>query len=327
MSTGLVLGKFMPVHNGHLALINFALQNCDHLTVLLCHHPGEPITGQQRMAWLEEIFYGRGNISLLSYEYSSQELTDKSEADSMQAKKWANKIKTLVHKIDVFFSSEPYGDIVAAHLGAKHLLFDKARILVPVAASQIREKPFTHWSYLPAVVQPLFVKKVALLGSESTGKSTLTQRLAEHYQTAYVPEMAREVIGHTNECTYQNLIEIATLQAKEILAKTIVANKLLFSDTELTVTKSYAQFLFGKELQVPHWIEEANRFDLYLFLETDCSFVQDGTRLTEEERETLNESHKIQMKKSSINYKEINGDWDERFSEACRQIDAFISKF
>lgn len=320
------MGKFMPVHKGHLALIDFAATRCDELNVLLCHHAAEPIAGTQRMRWLEEILAGRQNINLIDIGYNPKELTDSSEANGEYAKAWAAKVKTVLPKVAVFFSSEAYGDAFAKHLGATHVPFDKARNIVPVSASLIRQKPLTHWDYLPRNVQPFFVQKVALLGSESTGKSTLAERLARHYRTAFVPEMAREVIGHTAECTEESLLRIATLHAQTIVQKRSEANRLLFCDTDLNVTKSYSRFLFGKELDVPAWIEEANRCHLYLFLSPDCPYVQDGTRLSEGEREALSDSHLEQLGRSGILYKAVGGGWEERFAQACNVIDEFLSE-
>ncbi|MBD0328311.1 MAG: AAA family ATPase [Pyrinomonadaceae bacterium] len=233
----------------------------------------------------------------------------------------------MIPEVDAVFSSEPYGDTFAACLGAKHYLFDKDRTLVPVSATAIRQKSLTHWHYLPRVVQPFFVKKIALLGSESTGKTTLAEKLAAHYHTTFVPEAAREVIGHTNDCTPADLVQLASLHAQNILAATPLANRLLFLDTELTITRSYSQFLFHQNVNVPEWVEKANRCDLYLFLTTDCPFVQDGTRLSETEREALSAAHLAGVKKASLPCKIISGHWQERLQQACREVDHFISQY
>ena len=56
MKTGLVFGKFMPLHKGHLALIDFALKHCTHLTIILCYTNNEPIKGEIREQWLRKAF-------------------------------------------------------------------------------------------------------------------------------------------------------------------------------------------------------------------------------------------------------------------------------
>ncbi len=327
MKNGLVLGKFMPVHNGHLALIDFALENCDRLTVLLCHHQGEPISGGQREEWLREIFTNKSEITLFSFQYNPKDLPDSSEPKPAYAKKWAEAIKSIIPETDFFFSSEEYGNNLAFYLNAEHKIFDRERKGVPVSSSLIRKKPITYWSFLPEVVQPYFVKKIVIVGSESTGKSTLAKKLATHYKTSFVPEMAREIIEHTNDCTYEDLFKIAKSHADSIALKTKESNKLLFCDTDVNITKSYSLFLFEKELQLPQWIEEINKGDLYLFLEVDSPYVQDGTRLPEAEREKLNTSHKKQLNKEKIDYKILRGNWNERFLFACSEVDDFTSRY
>lgn len=152
--------------------------------------------------------------------------------------------------------------------------------------------------YLPDHVKGYFVKKICIVGSESTGKSTLTRLLAEKFTTVYVEEMARYIVSKTNEVIFEDLQAIANLHAQAITEKTMIANKLLFVDTDVNITQSYANYLFHKELKVDDRVQEANKFDLYLFLEPDCTFVQDGTRLEQDEREKLSESHKQQLRKA-----------------------------
>jgi HTH-type transcriptional repressor of NAD biosynthesis genes len=78
---------------------------------------------------------------------------------------------------------------------------------------------------------------------------------------------------------------------------------------------------------VPEWIETANDFDLYLYLDEDASYVQDGTRLPEADRNKLNESHKQELISRGINYVLIKGnDWEERFKKAVEVVNEFIKQ-
>lgn len=326
MKKGLVLGKFMPVHKGHIALIDFALKHCDQLIILLCHHTMEPISGKQREDWLRELLKDNPKVTVYSHLYDNSLLTDSSESSIEQSANWAAEIKKLFDDVDVIFSSEAYGEYLGHFLGIEHISFDDQRLAHPVAASAILKNPFLHWDNLPLIVRPYFIKKIAILGSESTGKSSLTKILATHYNTVYVPEMARYIIGHTNECTIEHLEEIASLQAKTILEKQKLANKLLFCDTDIIITKSYSRFLFNKELIVPNWIKEANQFNLYLFLETDAAFVQDGTRLNIDERNRLSNYHKEELRKTGKSYTSVKGTWQERFEIACAEIDKLLKQ-
>jgi len=59
-------------------------------------------------------------------------------------------------------------------------------------------------------------------------------------------------------------------------------------------------------------------------LETDCPFIQDGTRITAAERNKLSEFHKEQFKNAGIRFHVINGSWEERFEKSVRLINKYI---
>ena len=234
---------------------------------------------------------------------------------------WASKIQDIFPDIDLIFSSETYGNYLAEFLHCKHISFDPERMMNKISATEIRENTLKHWNYIAASARPYFVKKVCIYGTESTGKSTLAKRLATHYQTDFVPEMARCIIEETDECTEQHLLQIAELQAKTIKEKLKTANKILFVDADLNITRSYSKFLFGNELTVPNWIEEVNQFDLFIYLDTDAPHIQDGTRLDNQRRNELNVFHKKELTGKAIKFELITGDWQQRFEKTVSIID------
>lgn len=326
MKTGLVLGKFLPFHKGHIALIDFAKTHCDKLTVLICAAASETIAGATRLEWLKEYYKSNEKIKPVLIEYDEAILPNTSESSRAISRKWADFLKADFPPFDFVFSSENYGNFLAEFLNAAHVSFNPEKNIVSVSATQIRENPFRCWDFLPENVKPFFVVKVCLVGTESTGKSTLTERLARHFQTVFVAEAAREVIEKTEECTEEHLLQIARLHARTIIEKTKRANKILFVDTDLNITKSYGTFLFGKRIKFDSWIEEANRFDLYLYLEKDAPFVQDGTRLEKEARDLLDARHKKTFKQNRVEFVEIKGDWEERFQKAVEIVSELFYK-
>lgn len=319
MRHGLVLGKFMPLHNGHLGLINFAARHCDTLTVLLCAEKKEIIPGHVRLQWLKKEIAGNSIIEL--FEYSDEELPNTSVSSIEVSSKWSAVLKERYPFVNIIFASEQYGNFLAALMNISCMLYDEKRIRFPVSASQISEHPFAYWEHIPASVKNYYTKKVFIVGTESTGKSILTEKLAMHYNTVFVPEMARDIIEHTEECTYDDLAKIAAYHANKIINMFPLADKLLFIDTDINITRSYAAFLFNKELLVPGWVEEANKGDLYIFLEPDCPLVQDGTRLDEDNRNKLSRSHENMLNKNNISYIRICGDWDSRLKKAIEIIE------
>ncbi len=266
METGLVLGKFNPLHLGHLALIEFAQRNCDELIVLICASDNEVVAGSTRFKWVRDSFENNFKVRPVIFNYSEAELPNTSASSRDVSKIWASRLKTLFPKIDIVFSSEIYGDYLAENLKCKHICFDIERAIIKISASKLNSNIFKYWDYLAPSAKPYFVKKICIYGTESTGKSTITEKLASHFQTVFVPEMAREIIEETEECSEDHLVQIAELQAKTINEKIKIANKLLFVDTDLNITSSYSKYLFKKELKVDSWVEQANNFDIYLFV-------------------------------------------------------------
>jgi HTH-type transcriptional regulator, transcriptional repressor of NAD biosynthesis genes len=321
MMTGLVFGKFMPLHNGHLALIDFAASHCDKLYVILCYTAKEPIDGLTRKEWLSKSLNAYSNVTLITFPYDETILPNTSVSSREASAVWAIAFKQLVPDVTVVFTSEKYGDYIAEYMNIRHLMFDEHRLNIPVSANTIRKNPFRYWNMIADAAKPFFVKKVAIIGTESTGKTIMTERLAAYFNTSFVPEMAREIIEETESCTIDHLYQVASLHATTILEKLAGTNKILFSDTEILITSSYSEFLFGHTLQVEPWIMAANKFDLYLFLEPDCEYIQDGTRLSREKREELSRHHKQFFSKAGIDYISISGtDWQKRFDMAVEHI-------
>ncbi len=321
MTKGLILGKFYPLHLGHLGLIQFAAKRCDKLIVLLCASDKETIEGAIRLQWLEEMCRDNPKIETVCFNYLESDLPNTSESSREVSRVWAIKITELLGELDLIFSSEAYGDYLAEFLNCKHICYEPERVSKPISATQIRMNPFENWDFIAPSAKPFFVKKIGIHGTESTGKSNLAQQLAAHYKTTYVPEKARDLLVHTDDCTEANLLEIAELQASSILEEVPKANKILFIDTNLNTTAAYSKFLFGKELEVKQWIIDANQVDLHLYLSADAPYVQDGTRLDKNRRNALDTYHKKELENKEISYQLISGTWEERFEKALTQIE------
>ncbi len=180
MTLGFVVGKFYPPHRGHRHLIQTARRGCDRLVVLLPHHPSQTIPGELRQAWLREI-HPDCEIHLVP-----DELDDAPEP-------WARfTVQHLGRAPDVVFSSEDYGPPFAAAMGARHVMVDRDRDAFPISGTAVRAAPLDHLEWLEPCVRAWLVRRVVLIGAESTGKTTLAQRLARHYDTTWVPEVGRE---------------------------------------------------------------------------------------------------------------------------------------
>jgi HTH-type transcriptional repressor of NAD biosynthesis genes len=321
MQKGLVLGKFMPLHKGHIELINFAAQNCDHLIVWVCVSTKEEMPAELRLNWIKKAFESNPNIEPILFVYDEKDLPNSSVSSPDISKKWTMAIKKHLPPINLFFSTEKYGDYVAEYLKIRHILFPENKM---ISATEIRNKPYKYWDFIPDIVKPYYYKKICILGTESTGKSTLTKQLAEYFDGDYVTEAGREIVEKSNQCTFEDLQKIAISHAKQIQNTENQLNKIAFIDTDINITKSYSKFLFNKELHTEDWIINANQCHHYLYLDKDAPYIQDGTRLKENHRNTLDSFHKNELKKAGIRYKLINGNWEERLKKAVEEIKSLL---
>jgi HTH-type transcriptional regulator, transcriptional repressor of NAD biosynthesis genes len=326
MIKAFVFGKFLPFHKGHEAMINFALDHCDLLTVLVCCSDKENIPGKTRKKWIEQTFEHNGNAEVKIFDYREEDFPNTSVSSESVSKIWANIFTKEIPGCSLLITSEPYGDYVASFMNIQHIPFDINRTKFPVASSFIREDIFSNWQYLPASVKPYYAIKVVLLGTESTGKTTLAQNLSAHYTCSVVLEAARDIIDNSNDFSFDDLQLVAKEHARQI-EKALQGNSpLIIIDTDIHITKSYAEFVFGSKLDVSEEICKANKADLYLYLTNEADFFQDGTRLEESERNQLDLSHRKILAENGVSFVEISGTWNERFEKAVSCINKLISK-
>lgn len=185
------------------------------------------------------------------------------------------------------------------------------------------------------------IKKIVILGPESTGKSTLCEQLAIHYNTSWVPEFARSyLLAHGMNYSYEDLLTIAKGQlASEDQYTVDLTNKLqlnsppannhipLFIDTNMYVMKVWCEFVFG---QCHDWIlhQIVNRnYDLYLLCNPDLPWVRDELREYPdlESRQRLFYIYKDIMINQPVSWVEIKGGHDKRLQNAVTAIDDLLA--
>lgn len=322
----LVIGKFMPLHAGHQALITFALSQADHLTVLLCVEELEPIPGKDRERWLRETYQDHPRISIRRIDYRDADLPATSVSSRSASARWTERLREWVPETNLIVGSEDYIRYVAEMWGIDYRIFDLSRHVIPVSATMIREQPYRYRHFLVPAARPDFVRRIVLHGTESTGKSTLVQHLADQYATAFVPETAREIVGHTQQVVYEDLIRIADRQAAAIQAAIPQADGVLFIDTDVFTTLAYSRYLFGQELPLSaEWLAAAAQH-LCLFTRADAPYVQDGTRLPPQERLALAAVHWQARRESGVPTSCIEGrSWPERTSLAERVVADYLA--
>lgn len=320
LKRGLVIGKFMPVHKGHLALIAFASSRCDELIVSMSYTDQDPIAPVIRLDWLKTIYKSSERVIV---EMIKDDFDDESLPLDERTRLWAKFITKRFPKIDIVFSSESYGKPFALHLGAASELFDIDRRIIPVSASKIREHPFRYWEFIPTAVRPYFVKKLCFYGPESTGKTEMAKRMAAHYQTELVPEVAREMIT-SNDFTLADIIEIGVAQTKRIEEKSKTANKFLFCDTDLITTQIYSRQYLDEVPSKLAELENQIQYEKYFLFDVDVPWVPDGLRDLGNRRNEMAAIFKTELERRAIPFVLVTGTWEERFRRIKTEVDKYL---
>jgi NadR type nicotinamide-nucleotide adenylyltransferase len=175
------------------------------------------------------------------------------------------------------------------------------------------------------------MKKIVAIGPESTGKSTLCEQLAQHYQTTWCPEYAREyLLAHGTKYSYDNLLTIAkeqvALEEKFEFDLQINNGNVLFIDTDMYVMKVWCEFVFEKCHRFILEQVVKRKYDLYLLCNIDLPWVADELREYPDlkSREKLYKIYKDIMVNQSVPWVNISGDYEQRLQTAIHAVDQLL---
>jgi len=316
VTRGFVLGKFMPPHEGHRMLCEVARARVDQLTILVCSLPDDPISGTLRHGWMQALF---PDCRVLHHA------TVVPQAPEEHADFWPiwRGIVRAAHPepIDWLFASEDYGARLAAEIGAAYHPVDPERLMVPVSGTAVRADPYGHWDVLPPPVRAHHARRICLHGPESVGKSVLAGQLAAHLRTLQVPEFGRtwcEV--HGADCTMDDLLAIGRTQDAMARAAAERCRGWLVLDTDPLMTAVWADMMLGRrDPWFDSWADEA---DLYLLLDIDLPFVDDGLRLygAPEARQRFFDLCRAELERRGVRWRLIRGQGSARLAGALAAI-------
>ena len=317
MTRGLVLGKFLPYHAGHAHLIRTARAQVDELVVLVCSIEREPIPGATRFGWVRDAHPDCRVVHV------AEEVPQAPEDDPGFWPIWTDLIARYAGAIDAVFTSEAYGDELGHRIGARHVCVDRSRLTIPVSGTAIRSDALRHWEHVPPEVRPYFVRRVALLGTESTGKTTLAQWLAKRFDTEMVDEFGRPYCDTrpAMTLTLPDFEAIAWAQATLEDDAASRANRVLICDTELHTTATWSDLVLGDR---PAWLTaaaRARRYDLVLLLDHNVPWVEDGTRVLRDRREEHTRLLREELEAAGREYVMLSGDFEQRRTEAERLVE------
>ena len=171
------------------------------------------------------------------------------------------------------------------------------------------------------------MRRVTVIGSESTGKTTLAAALAGHFQVACVPEFSRgyaELVGRA--LGYEDVEPIARGQLALQAAAERARPQLVIRDTDLVSTVVYATHYYAA---CPAWVAEAaaaERAELYLLLDIDVPWVPDAQRDRPHLREHMHGLFVAGLERLGASFVRIAGDWSQRRARALEAVEALVRR-
>ena len=327
---GMYGGTFNPMHNGHLECIIKAACMCEKLYVVLSiGNNRDEVDYRVRYRWLYQATKHIGNVEIFTISddcETKQEYTlEASKADSEYVK------KHIGEPIDVVFCGSDYDAESFWNVNypdSEFYVFERNDI----SSTAIRKDLYGHWDWLPTFVRPYYVKKVLLIGVESSGKSVMTVNLANYYNTNYIEEAGRDLSEKSGTDTLmldEDFTEILLTQKLNEMKAVEQSNRILFCDTDCLITQFFLKFLGGNEenIMLSDAIDALNSYDLVLFLAPDVKWVQDGDRSTEirdnrdKYRKMIADIYESHGKK----FEYIEGDYLTKFNKCVELVDKMLA--
>ncbi|MGV3708102.1 MAG: AAA family ATPase [Gemmatimonas sp.] len=179
-------------------------------------------------------------------------------------------------------------------------------------------------------MDPIFrpdLTRIVLIGSESTGKTTLAAQLAGHYGVEFVPEYVRAYAAQKGEAVvwsdHEAIVRGQMALENEYAAR---ATTLLFQDADLISTAAYYTHYSGRSPQLVSEEAEKRRAGLYLLAYIDTPWIPDGIRDRGDRREEVHNVFIETLTHFGANYIDLRGFGDERQTNAIHIVDAFLTR-
>ncbi|MEU5785492.1 AAA family ATPase [Micromonospora lupini] len=333
----MVVGKFYPPHAGHHALIAAAAARCATVTVVVAPSRRESIPLDLRLDWLREVhadtpwvrFVGRYDDHPV--DYADPAIWDAHCVVFREA--------VGPGPVDVVFSSEAYGAELARRFDAVPVAVDPDRRTVPVSGTAVRADPAGSWRFLSPPVRAWFVRRVVVVGAESTGTTTMAAALAAHYGTSWVPEYGRELTARKLSRLRERSPEASVFDvrwdsddfravvreqqaAEDAAARS--SGPLLICDTDARATAVWEERYLGTAS--PQVRAAARRPALYLLTDDrGVPFDDDGLRDGEHLRSWMTERFRDELAGSGVPVVELTGSHTARLARAVEACDALLA--
>ena len=339
---GVFFGKMIPPTRGHLNAIINASTLCKKLYVVvsdnrnrterICRESGiKNIPLSLRIQWLSQELIDMPHIKVVALDETG--IPEYPNGWDM----WAVLMKqAIVEPIDVFYCGEQeYVDKLPDYFrNSEAVLYDPERTTYNISATIVRSNPMEHWDHILGPARPFFAKKVLVVGTESTGKSTLVKSLAKLYHTSWSEEVGRYYAqrylgGNENYFTDEDFGRIAHQQVEQDYTALRAANKVCFFDTDATITQYYSELYMGKSNSLVEAYIDPNKYDLIVMLKPDVEWVDDGQRLNgDQQKRNQLHNHLLKMytNRGFTNIIQVGGNYQERLQDVITLVNNLIEK-
>ena len=341
-----VIGKFMPMHKGHEFLFGFAKAHAKNVFVLVDNTPKDTIDVITR-AEIIKLSHRELNVGYFQNKMPQDpsETPDFWKIWSSGMQEQVNKVAGAHVKINAVVASMDYGKELAKSLNCEFLPLDVERSTLSISATEIRNNPQKYFHYMSDAFKPHFVEKFAFIGAESTGKTTIINKLISNYPimenaiTAMVPEYAYQYLKtFDGEFTPECVPLFITAQEAQMNLAAHTSNGVLFCDSNALTTKVYAQSIFPHMYEdFPQELEEyvqKQDFKMIFLFKPDqhTPFVEDIHRnvFQKEEREkarlAIFERMQEELIKNNKPFLLISGTYENRLNIIKNYLDIYFKK-
>ena len=331
---GIIFGKFYPLHIGHVDFIQKASGYVDMLYVFVCTDDERDLklfneskmkkmpTIKDRLKFVEQTFKHQSNIKVLHLAEDGIPFYPngwKSWSERVQEKLLEKNIK-----VDMIFTNETQ-DVEnyknnfltlpnfekTFNKNLEIQTIDIQRNNFYISATEVRKNPYKNWFFIPRYVREFFVLKIAIIGSKNSGKTNLTHKLANYFNTTYVEEYRKKYIkeelnGNAKNLQYDDYSKIVYGQNERILKSIKNSDKLVFVDTEFMSLQAFACITEGREHPIIEDFIRNNNFDEIIYVknpeEKNSEYDNKLVELLEKNKKSYT---MIERKKNKHNLTEI----------------------
>jgi nicotinamide riboside kinase len=362
---GLVLGKFYPPHAGHHHLIRTAAARCRRVTVVVLASSVESIPLADRVDWLRAEHRADEGVRVVGD-------LDEHPVDYDDAAVWDAHVDVTAAAVvraclavgeppeaaavDAVFSSEPYGHELARRFGAVAEVVDVDRAAFPISGRAVRADPLGSWPWLAPATQAGLAQRIVVLGSESSGTTTLARQLAERLSarggafagTRWVEEYGR---AHTflklrglraqglvrgsgpigeptiaDQCwTDGDFLDIAQAQSAMLDDAAGSGSIVVVGDTDAFATGVWYERYRGSRSEAVEAIGNRRLADLYLLTDIEgVPFEDDGVRDGEHLRPWMQERFVERLGAAGLPYHLVTGSPERRLEAALAHVDQHL---